>query len=157
MVNKMELRFSAISSNEALARVAVSTFIAKNNPSLNMISEIKTIISEGVSNAIIHGYKYDESKEVVIKCSLEEDTLKLQIIDFGVGIEDLDLAKTPHFTTRPDLERAGMGLTIMNSLSDEFTISSILGMGTKVSITKQLHETNVEYDTERDALWINSK
>lgn len=139
MKNKMELRFAAISSNESLARLAISTFIAPTNPSLNLLGEIKTIISEGVSNAIIHGYHYDDSKEVVIKCLLDDEALHLQIIDFGCGIEDIDKARTPHFTTRPDLERAGMGITIMDTLSDGFCISSVVGMGTKLTIKKNLH------------------
>ena len=143
MNNKMELRFSASPSNEVLARTAISTFIAPCNPSLNLLGEIKTIISEALSNAIIHAYHYDDSKEVVIKCLLEDDILKIQIIDFGVGIEDINLARTPHFTTRPDLERAGMGLTIMDTLSDGFCISSVVGMGTKITIKKSLSEVQL--------------
>ena len=143
MINKMELRFAAIQSNESLARLAVATFIAPCNPSLNLLGEIKTIISEGVSNAIIHGYHYDESKEVVIKCILEDRILRLQIIDFGVGIDDINLARTPHYTTRPDLERAGMGLTIMDTLSDGFCITSVSGMGTKLTISKDLGKESV--------------
>ena len=142
MMNKMEIRFAAVSENEALARVAISQFIAKKNPSLELLGEIKTIISEAVSNAIIHGYKYDESKEVVIKCLLEDDELRMQIIDFGEGIEDIEKARTPHYTTRPDLERAGMGLIIMDTLSDGFCISSIVGMGTKLTIRKTLIPTS---------------
>jgi len=138
MTNKMELRFAALNSNESLARLAVATFIAPCNPSLNMLGEIKTIISEGVSNAIIHGYHYDQEKEVVIKCLLEDNVLHMQIIDFGCGIENIDLARTPHYTTRPDLERAGMGITIMDTLSDGFCISSVVGMGTKLTIRKTL-------------------
>lgn len=153
MINKMELRFSAIQSNESLARLAVATFIAPLNPSLNLLGEIKTIISEGVSNSIIHGYHYDETKEVVIKCVLEDDVLKMQIIDFGVGIEDINLALTPHYTTRPDLERAGMGLTIMDTLSDGFCITSVSGMGTKLTIRKSLKEESVlDVEKQREAL-----
>lgn len=154
MTNKMELRFAAIPSNESLARLAVATFIAPCNPSLNLLGEIKTIISEAVSNSIIHGYHYDESKEVVLKCLLEEDELRLQIIDFGVGIEDINQARTPHYTTRPDLERAGMGMTIMDTLSDGFCISSVVGMGTKLTIRKKLSEERIkdEGTEQREAL-----
>ena len=143
MTNKMELRFAAIQANEALARLAIASLIAPTNPSLTLLGEIKTIISEGVSNAIIHGYHYDETKEVVIKCLIEDDELRMQIIDFGVGIDDINLALTPHYTTRPDLERAGMGLTIMDTLSDGFCISSVSGMGTKLTIRKNLHQEKV--------------
>ena len=142
MINKMEIRFAAISENEALARLCVSQFISKRNPSLDILGEIKTIISEGVSNAIIHGYKCDETKEVVVKCLLDGDELRIQIIDFGEGIEDIEKARTPHYTTRPDLERAGMGLIIMDTLSDGFCISSIVGMGTKLTIRKTLAPTS---------------
>ena len=93
------------------------------------------------STGTLHGYKYDESKEVVIKCLIDGDELRLQIIDFGDGIEDIEMARTPHYTTRPDLERAGMGLIIMDSLSDGFCISSIVGMGTKLTIRKNLKST----------------
>ncbi len=149
MINKMEIRFSAIQENESLARLAVATFIAPCNPSLSMIGEIKTIISEGVSNAIIHGYHYDETKEVVIKCILEDKVLKLQVIDFGVGIDDINLARTPHYTTRPDLERAGMGLTIMDTLSDGFCITSVVGMGTKLTIRKDLSKESAINEQEQ--------
>lgn len=149
MINKMEIRFSAVQENESLARLAVATFIAPCNPSLSMIGEIKTIISEGVSNAIIHGYHYDETKEVVIKCILEDKVLKLQVIDFGVGIDDINLARTPHYTTRPDLERAGMGLTIMDTLSDGFCITSVVGMGTKLTIRKDLSKESAINEQEQ--------
>ncbi len=148
MTNKMELRFSAIAENESLARLAIATFIAPMNPSLSLLGEIKTIISEAVSNSIIHGYHYDESKEVVIKCLLEDEMLHMQIIDFGCGIENIDLARTPHYTTRPDLERAGMGMTIMDSLSDGFCISSVVGMGTKLTIKKSLHPETISENVE---------
>ena len=143
MTKKMELRFAAIQANESLARLAVASFVAPTNPSLTLLGEIKTIISEGVSNAIIHGYHYDETKEVVIKCLIEDDELRMQIIDFGIGIDDINLALTPHYTTRPDLERAGMGLTIMDTLSDGFCISSVSGMGTKLTIRKNLHQEKI--------------
>lgn len=135
-MNNMELRFNASLINEAFARMSVISFITPLNPSLDEISEVKTIVSEAVSNAIIHGYRLDASKEVVIKASIDKDSLTLTISDYGVGIENIEQALKPSFTTRPDLERAGMGLTIIRTLSDEFAIRSVIGMGTKITIKK---------------------
>ena len=136
-MNKMELRFNASLNNESFARTAVVSFVSILNPSLDEVAEVKTIVSEGVSNAIIHGYKLDASKEIVIKASIEDLCLELEIIDYGVGIENIEDALKPKFTTRPDLERAGMGLTIIQALSDEFSIRSVVGMGTKLYIKKE--------------------
>lgn len=135
-MNTMELRFSATLTNEAFARLAVAAFIAPLNPTIDELSEVKTIISEAVSNSIIHGYRLDASKEILIKASIEKDTLTLLISDYGIGIENIELALKPNYTTRPDLERAGMGLTIIKSLSDEFAIRSVVGMGTRITIKK---------------------
>ncbi len=150
-MNSMELRFNATLLNESFARLAVIAFIAPLNPSMEEISELKTIIAEAVSNAIIHGYRLDASKEVVIKASIEKDSLTLSISDYGVGIENIEQALKPSFTTRPDLERAGMGLTIIRSLSDEFAIRSVLGMGTKVTIKKVFSkEVSLVYEHEEN-------
>lgn len=138
MTNNMELKFKASLINESLARTAVVAFIESTKLGMDTISEVKTIISEAVSNAIIHGYRLDATKDVIIKCSLVENELEICVLDFGRGIPDVELAKTPHYTTRPDLERAGMGLTIIEALSDSFTIRSVLNMGTKLMIKKVL-------------------
>ena len=136
-MNKMELRFNASLSNESFVRTAVISFISILNPSLDEIAEVKTIVSEAVSNAIINGYKLDASKEITIKCSLLDSCLEMEIIDYGIGIENIEDALKPKFTTRPDLERAGMGLTIIQALSDEFSIRSVVDMGTKIFIKKE--------------------
>ena len=138
-MNKMELKISSKLENESLARNAVSTFISCLNPTLEEIGEIKTIVSEAVSNAIIHGYEFDEDKDVILKCIIENRRVTITVTDFGVGIKDLEIAKTPHFSSRPDLERAGMGLTIMETLCDDFDIRSIYGMGTKVVLVKEIN------------------
>lgn len=130
-MNTMEVRFSATLMNESFARMVVTSFIAPLNPTMDEISEVKTIVSEAVSNAIIHGYRLDASKEVVMKATIDKDSLTLIISDYGIGIDNIELALKPSFTTRPDLERAGMGLTIIQSLSNEFAIRSVIGMGTK--------------------------
>lgn len=148
MSNQMELKFKASLSNELLARQAIIAFINPINPSLEEIGEYKTIISEAVSNAIIHGYQFDASKDVYIKATIFEDEVEIIIRDYGIGIKNLEEARTPHFTTRPDLERAGMGLTIIDTLSDSFSISSVEGMGVKLIIRKKFSK-NKEIDGQR--------
>lgn len=138
MKNKMELKFAASLENESLARSAVSIFIAPLNPTLEEIGEIKTIVSEAVSNAIIHGYNFDDEKFITLKCELNGNLLSIVVIDYGKGIKDIDEAKTPHYSTRPDLERAGMGMTIMETLADYFEVVSVYGMGSKIIIKKEL-------------------
>ena len=143
----MELKFSASLSNEVLARQAVIAFISPLDPSLEQIGEIKTIIAEGVSNAIIHGYELDASKDVFLKAIIDGEDLELTITDYGKGIENLEEARKPHYTTRPDLERAGMGLTIMETLSDSFAIKTLPGMGCKLVIKKKITHESVAYGT----------
>lgn len=143
-MNEMELKFKANLVNEALARNAVISFVSFLNPTMEQISELKTIISEAVSNAIIHGYKLNPERDVIIKAAVDKETLILSIIDYGVGIENIELACKPNYTTRPDLERAGMGLSIIDSLSDDFEIKSVVGMGTKLVIKKNLMNSNIE-------------
>ena len=133
----MELKFKASISNELLARQAIVAFISPINPTYEEIGEYKTIVSEAVSNAIIHGYQFDASKDVYLKATIFDDEVEIVIRDYGVGIKNLEEARTPHYTTRPDLERAGMGLTIIDTLSDTFSISSVEGMGVKPVIRKK--------------------
>ena len=142
-MNEMELKFKANLVNESLARNAVISFISFLNPTMEQISELKTIISEAVSNAIIHGYKLNSERDVLIKATVDQETLSLAVIDYGVGIADIELAKKPNFTTRPDLERAGMGLSIIESLADEFEIKSVVGMGTKLLIKKSFANSEI--------------
>ncbi len=141
MKNIMELKFSATLENESLARTAVALFISPLNPTLEEIGEIKTIVSEAVSNAIIHGYDFNDEKFVTLRCELSGNLLTISIIDYGKGIKDIAEARRPHYSTRPDLERAGMGMTIMETLSDSFDVRSVYGMGSKVVIKKELSNT----------------
>ena len=124
--------------------ILIISFVSFPNPTMEQISELKTIISEAVSNAIIHGYKLNPERDVIIKAAVDKETLILSIIDYGVGIENIELARKPNYTTRPDLERAGMGLSIIDSLSDDFEIKSVVGMGTKLVIKKNLMNSNIE-------------
>ena len=133
--NKMKLEFESKSCNEAFARITVASFASQLDPSIEEISDIKTAVSEAVTNCIIHGY---ESKEGTIKieCTLSKKTIEIIITDNGKGIENIEKAKTPLYTTKPELERSGMGFTIMESFMDELKVESILGMGTKITMKK---------------------
>lgn len=135
-MNKIELKFSARIENEPFVRTALAAFILPLNPDLDELSEVKTVVSEAVSNAIIHGYNYDSSKDVYLKAEINDNLLEISIQDYGVGIENVDEALKSSFTTRPDQERAGMGFSIMQTLSDKFEIRSQKDIGTKVKISK---------------------
>lgn len=133
--NEMKLSFASRSENEALARVCVASFVAQLDPDLNDISEVKTAVSEAVTNSIIHGY---EGKEgiVSLSCALRERELFIEISDNGIGIEDVEKAREPLFTTKSELERSGMGFTIMEAFMDEISVSSNAENGTVVKMRK---------------------
>lgn len=137
--NKMNLEFISKSSNEAFARIAVASFASQLDPSIEEISDIKTAVSEAVTNSIIHGY---EEKQGIIKieCVLYENSIEIQISDNGKGIENIDKAREPLYTTKPELERSGMGFTIMESFMDELKIESVIGVGTKITMKKIINK-----------------
>ena len=137
-MNIMEVKFSAKSENESLARVIVASFAAKLDPTIDELSDIKTAVSEAVTNAIIHGYEEDETKFVHMRCELIEKTIKVVVEDYGKGIEDIEEAKQPMFTSKPELERSGMGFSFMESFMDDMQVASIVGEGTKVIMTKTI-------------------
>ena len=124
MSNVMEVKLSAKSENESLARVIVASFAAKLDPTLDELADIKTAVSEAVTNAIIHGYDEDESKFVYLRCEIKEDTIKIVIEDRGKGIEDISMAMQPLYTSKPELERSGMGFTVMQSFMDRFEVKN---------------------------------
>ena len=139
MNNVMEVKLSAKSENESLARVIVASFAAKLDPTLDELADIKTAVSEAVTNAIIHGYDEDESKFVYLRCEIKEDTIKIVIEDRGKGIEDINMAMQPLYTSKPELERSGMGFTVMESFMDGVEVSSIKNDGTKIVMTKKIN------------------
>lgn len=139
MSNIMEVKFSAKSENESLARVIVASFAAKLDPTLDEMADIKTAVSEAVTNAIIHGYDEDESKFVYLRCEIEENIIKIVIEDRGNGIDDIQMAMQPLYTSKPELERSGMGFTVMESFMDGVAVSSIKGDGTKIVMTKKIN------------------
>jgi stage II sporulation protein AB (anti-sigma F factor) len=143
--NEMKLEFLSKSSNEAFARITVAAFAAQLDPTIEELADIKTAVSEAVTNAIIHGY--EEKKGVVkMRCQIINEDLIIEISDNGQGIENIELAKQPLYTTKPNLERSGMGFTIMESFMDEVEIESILGMGTKVTMKKKIKNKNETED-----------
>lgn len=136
MNNEMTLSFLAIEENEALARMAMTCFITPLDPTLEEISEFKTIVSEAVTNAIIHGYDCDGKSFVTLHAKIEDRVVKLTVKDEGMGIFDVDQAMEPMFTTKPQMERSGMGFTIMESFADCVRVDSTLGNGTTVTFEK---------------------
>lgn len=134
----MRLEFAALSQNESFARVAVASFISQLDVTMEELEEIKTVVSEGVTNAIIHGYEEDPAGIVYIEVSLHEDTVELVIEDNGKGIADLELAMQPLYTTKPELERSGMGFTIMENFVDSLEVTTGVGKGTRIRMTKRL-------------------
>ena len=136
--NKMKLEFLSKSSNEAFARITVASFASQLDPSIEEISDIKTAVSESVTNCIIHGYE-DKVGIIKIKCTLFSNSIYIEITDNGKGIEDIEKAKEPLYTTKPELERSGMGFTIMENFMDELKIESVKGVGTKVTMKKVIN------------------
>ncbi|WP_040330220.1 anti-sigma F factor [Clostridium ihumii] len=134
--NEMKVEFLSKSENESFARVVVSAFAAQLDPTIEEISDIKTAISEAVTNSIIHGYEEDESKLVKLEGYIDDNKLTVVVIDEGVGIDDLEKAREPLYTSRPDLERSGMGFTVMETFMDKVEILSEKGKGTKVTMSK---------------------
>jgi stage II sporulation protein AB (anti-sigma F factor) len=143
MRNEMNLQFSALSQNESFARVTVAAFIAQLDPTLDELTEIKTVVSEAVTNAIIHGYENNPEGIVYISVSIEDGMVDMTIRDEGVGIKDIEEARQPLFTTKPDLERSGMGFTIMENFMDEVEVHSEPGSGTEIRLRKLLSKSKL--------------
>jgi len=135
--NEMELVFDGRSVNEGFARVAVAAFLTQLNPTLEEVSDVKTAVSEAVTNAIIHGYE-KEVEKIWIRCHLDEQTLYIEVEDRGKGIEDIEKAMEPLFTTKPELERSGMGFSFMEAFMDQIQVESQPGKGTIVKMQKTI-------------------
>ena len=133
--NIMKVEFLSRSSNEGFARVAVASFVSQLDPTIEELSEIKTAVSEAVTNSIVHAYE-DEAGMITISAQIKDDVITIKVTDNGRGIENVSKAKEPLFTTKPDLERSGMGFTIMENFMDSLSIESELGKGTTVTMTK---------------------
>lgn len=144
MKNYMKLEISAIGENESFARSAVAGFCLALNPTLTELSDIKTAVSEAVTNSIVHGYhKHGENQTITIVCTIEKTEesigeLHIEIADNGCGIADVELAQTPFYTTLGGDERSGMGFTIMQAFMHEFSVESEPGKGTRVKMIKKI-------------------
>ena len=136
MKNEMKLVMDAVSENEALARVAVAAFLTRLHPTLEELEDVKTAVSEAVTNAIIHGIP--EDGKVYITCESEKNIFRVMIEDHGIGIENVEKAMEPLFTTKPDQERSGMGFAFMEAFMDELKVTSVPGRGTAVSMEKAI-------------------
>lgn len=135
--NYMSLTIAALSKNEAFARSTVGAFVLEAEPSIEELGDIKTAVSEAVTNSIVHGYE-GKTGEVTIKAILETNRLTVQVIDNGVGIPDIDRARQPFYTTRPSEERSGMGFTVMESFMDKIEVEKNPLGGLIVSMQKEI-------------------
>ena len=149
--NEMKLEFISKSANEAFARIAVAAFVSQLDPTIEELADIKTAVSEAVTNCIIHGYE-DKQGIVKIKAKLKQNQIIIEISDQGKGIENINIAKEPLYTTKPNLERSGMGFTIMESFMDSMEVQSIVGLGTKIIMTKTIEQREEKDEEEFEML-----
>lgn len=139
--NMMKIEFISKSENESFARVAVAAFVSQLDPTIEEITDIKTAVSEAVTNAIIHGYEKTQGN-VIIKAYIKDKELTITVEDEGVGIENIEIAMQPLYTSRPDLERSGMGFTVMETFMDTLDVKSEKGKGTIVTMKKLFKSLN---------------
>ena len=135
--NEMKLEFTSKTSTEAFARITVAAFVSQLDPTIDELSDIKTAVSEAVTNSIIHGYE-DEEGIVRIVAKLFGNSIEIEISDNGKGIKNVEEAMKPLYTSKPNLERSGMGFTIMESFMDDIKVESAIGLGTKVTMRKKI-------------------
>ncbi len=138
-MNQMQLKFLSRSENEEFARNAVAAFVLSLNPTLSQLSDVKTAVSEAVTNSIVHGYRGREGW-ITLDCAIDGNKLHIQISDSGEGIADVSRALQPFFTTLSDEERSGMGFTIMQAFMTDFSVQSQAGGGTTVNMSKDFSE-----------------
>ena len=152
--NEMRLEFISKSCNESFARIAVAAFASQLDPTIEEIADIKTAVSEAVTNCIIHGYE-NTVGIVKLHCMIKDNNIIIEISDSGVGIEDINTAKEPLYTSKPNLERSGMGFTIMQSFMDELSIESVLNLGTKITMKKTIKQ-NLKDTKEHNNICITA-
>ena len=138
IINEMEITFKAISVNEGFARACVAAFCVQANPSLDELTDIKTAVSEAVTNSVVHAYP-KKTGDITIKVYLKDDnSVTISVIDYGIGIKDFNKAKEPFYTTKPEQERSGMGFTVMEGFMDKMEVETELNKGTIVTLTKKI-------------------
>ncbi|MCI5790544.1 MAG: anti-sigma F factor [Clostridiales bacterium] len=137
MNNHVSLRFKAIPENEGFARSVIAAFCVSSDPTLDVINDIRTSVSEAVTNCIVHGYGAEKG-DVLIEAMIYDDVLTVKIIDYGRGIVDVETVLQDFYTTKAEEERSGLGFTIMKTFMDSLEVESVLGAGTTVTMTKKL-------------------
>ena len=145
--NEMKLEFLSKSSNEAFARITVAAFASQLDPTIEELADIKTAVSEAVTNCIIHAYENTEGI-IRVKAKIIKNVIEIEISDTGKGIENVELARKPLYTTKANLERSGMGFTIMESFMDNVEIDSVLGLGTKIIMRKKIKKHLVDLEDQ---------
>lgn len=141
--NTMKLEIPSKSQNEAFARVVVASFAAQLDPTIEELADIKTAVSEAVTNSIIHGYE-NRIEKIIIECNIIGRRLEIVIEDFGIGIPNIEAAREPFYTSRPELERSGMGFTVMETFMDSLEIYSEENKGTKIKMVKEFNKLSFE-------------
>lgn len=142
MHNEMELRFLSLSGNEGFARAAAAAFASQMNPSIEELSDIRTAVSEAVTNAIIHGYEQRKDCTVLMRITIDGQNLTVEVHDDGCGIDDIELARKPFYTSKPELERSGMGFAVMEAFMDTVAVTSAPGSGTTVTMRKSIRHAD---------------
>ncbi len=137
--NKVCIEFVSRSENEGFARVAVAAFVSQLDPTIDELADVKTAISEAVTNSIIHGYENEKEGIIRIEAAISGNEVSITIIDNGRGIKNVDKAREPLYTSRPDLERSGMGFTVMETFMDSLNVESEFGKGTRVIMKKKFN------------------
>ncbi len=154
--NEMKLEFVSKSNNEAFARIAVAAFVSQLDPTIEELADIKTAVSEAVTNCIIHGYE-NSSGIIKIISKIFANTIEIEISDTGKGIENIELARKPLYTSKSNLERSGMGFTIIESFMDEVNIESVVGLGTKITMKKLIKKPEEKEEKELDLAEIGGR
>lgn len=139
MNNKVEIKFKSLPENEAFARTCVASFCLQLNPTLDEISDIKTAVSEAVTNCVVHAYP-NRPGDILMCLEIIENSIKISITDFGVGIKNIDEAIMPFYTSKPEEERSGMGFTVMDSFMDSLSVKNNSSKGITVEMTKGIEK-----------------
>ncbi|MDR0696097.1 MAG: anti-sigma F factor [Christensenellaceae bacterium] len=137
-MDQITLIVKAIPENESFVRSTIAAYAVRKNPDIQIINDIKTAVSEAVTNSIVHAYNDDKEKEIHINARLSDDSLIISVIDFGIGIADIEKMTSGLFTSKPELEHSGLGFTIMRAFMDELEIASDENVGTTITMTKRL-------------------
>ncbi|MFV0519038.1 MAG: anti-sigma F factor [Lachnospirales bacterium] len=138
--NEISLTFASISENESFARICVAGFIMPLDPTIDELTDVKTAISEAVTNSIIHGYEGKDG-EITLNLKRKDKTIYIECVDNGTGITDITQAREPLYTSKPEQERSGMGFTIMESFMDEVQVVSLKNIGTRILMSKNIGTT----------------